>query len=52
MRVAKGGRAKRRRYIRILQLRWLLRVVARSVRVLLARGIGLCAAAKFRDNVN
>ena len=52
MRVAKGGSAERWCYIRILQLRWMLRVVARRFRVLLARGIGLGAAAKFRDDVN
>jgi hypothetical protein len=52
MRVAKGVSAEGRRYIRILQLRWLLRDAARSVRVLLTRGTGLCAAAEFCYNVN
>ena len=51
---AEGSSTEGRRYIRILQLRWLLRDVARSsVRALLARDAGLCAAAaELCDNVN
>ena len=52
MRVAKGASAEGRRYIRILQLRWLWRDAARSVRALWTGGTGLGAAAEFRNDVN